>query len=102
MPLSLSWHPPVPDSEEVVMPNLECKGLGQLHERQLADIGEHFVGYAAIDFNQRNGIFAGRAAAQRELRNVNLRVAQQCSKLADKARLVFVHDIKHVRRKLGV
>src|SRR4051812_9831388 len=78
----------------------ECAGL--FHPRKRADFLEHAVGDALVHLNDADGVGSGRRAAQIEVRDVHPGIAQQRAEFSDKAWLVLVGDVEHVRREFGV
>ena len=62
--------------------------LGLLHLRQRAHLVEHGVGQFSVDLDQRDGVAAGRLAADVEGGDVDAGLAKRRGEAADEARLV--------------
>src|SRR3569833_1615553 len=80
----------------------ENKRLGVAHPGELADFAQDFFVQSAIDLDQADRFLTRRAAAQVEICDVHMCVAEHGAELADEAGLILVHDVEHVRRELGV
>src|SRR5262249_49020526 len=73
-----------------------------LHLRQRTHGGEHLRRQVAIDLDQRNGIAAGRVAADVERGDVDAGVTERGREAADEAGLVQIGDVDHGPAEPGV
>src|SRR4030095_3171224 len=82
--------------------NSKYQSFGLLDLRQLLHPVQHGGRDFAVDLDQRNGVAALLDAAEMESRDVELGIAEQAGKGADKARLVLVGDVDHRLAEFGV
>src|SRR5262245_16751119 len=80
MPGNLAYHAESSASE--------LQRFGLLDVRQLQHFAEHFGRHRPVHLHQRNGVAAGRFAADVEGRDVDAGIAQEAGEAADESRLV--------------
>src|SRR5947208_15931664 len=73
-----------------------------LDVRKLFDLFDDFGRYRAVDFDQRDGIAAGRLPAEVKGRDVDAGVPQNAGEMPDEARLVHIGDVEHRGPELGI